>query len=80
MMIVYHASRENHREVPTMTTPTNRPPLWLVMHAAELRAIAGRIKNDFATCIVGNDPVMEVVDWLRAEADRAEAGDDTTNS
>jgi hypothetical protein len=42
--------------------------------AAELRAIAGRIKDDFAACIVGDDPVMEVVDWLRAEADKAEAG------
>jgi hypothetical protein len=71
-----------------MTDPTNRP-LWQVMadayiiahasgnvahaYAAELRAIAEAISNELATHIVGDDPVMEVVAWLLAEADKAEA-------
>jgi hypothetical protein len=71
-----------------MTDPTNRP-LWQVMRQADrsaasdyrspeariLRAIAERIEEDFATHIVGDDPVMEIVDWLLAEADRAEVGE-----
>jgi hypothetical protein len=33
------------------------------------------ISNELATHIVwGDDPVMEVVAWLLAEADKAEAG------
>lgn len=51
------------------------PPSSQECFAAELRAIADRIEDDFATHIVGDDPVMEVVDWLRAEAGRAEAGE-----
>jgi hypothetical protein len=43
-------------------------------YAAELRAIAEAISNELATHIVGDDPVMEVVAWLLAEADKAEAG------
>jgi hypothetical protein len=71
-----------------MTDPINRPPLWQKMRQAEgslasdyqspearaLRAIAEAISNELATHIVGDDPVMEVVAWLLAEADKAEAG------
>jgi hypothetical protein len=44
--------------------------------ATQMRLIATIIEGDFATHIVGDDPVMDVVKWLRAEANRTEAGDD----
>jgi hypothetical protein len=72
-----------------MTDP-NRPPLWEAMDAArflalrrgcnngvavaaELRAIVGAVEDRFG--LFSGDALM-IVDWLRDEADRAEAGDD----
>ena len=43
--------------------------------ATQIRAIATIIEGDFATTTIRDDPVMDVVKWLRAEADRAEAGE-----
>jgi hypothetical protein len=68
--------------------PTPSRPLWKVMrdayddafpeydeitdgYAAELRAIAERIQDEYASGI----SVVGVVSMLRAEADRAEAGE-----
>jgi hypothetical protein len=78
-----------------MTDPTNRPPLWQVMNdvrdevcdntkdstdrqiwAAELRAIVEEAERRYE----GNDPATSLIAWLELEADKAEAGDDTTNS
>ena len=63
-------------------------PLWRVMNdafmdaegslgvavAAEIRAIADALQSRFVFCFVESE-VEEAVAWLRAEADRAEAGE-----
>lgn len=73
-----------------MTNPTPTPPLWREMHkahmaaadpcaqacrngyAAELRAVADAVDAHFDNDYV---PCHKVVDWLRTEAQRAEAGE-----
>jgi hypothetical protein len=68
-----------------MPDPTpNRPPLWRVLreafdygkpledaYAAEIRAIAKEIEAR----IYSDQPIEAVIELLRAEADRAEAGE-----
>jgi len=68
------------------TTPTNRPPLWQVMHDAYEEAFitgdgctwTGRaaeiraIAEEASRRYDANDPIIA---WLEMEADRAEAGE-----
>jgi hypothetical protein len=68
-----------------MTDPTNRP-LWQVMRqadrsaASDYRSPEARILRAIAEEIAKRDPdnsmsALAVEEWLRAEADRAEAGE-----